>query len=70
MSLKNRAFSGIGSSLEWFDFSLYGFFAPIFSKIFCNYSPKFKKMKKVLDTVFLQKMYFQNDLATLFQNAF
>ncbi|MCD8524325.1 MAG: MFS transporter [Gammaproteobacteria bacterium] len=32
--MKNRALTAIGSSLEWFDFSLYGFFAPIFSQIF------------------------------------
>ena len=34
MSLKNRIFSGVGSSFEWFDFTLYGFFAPIFSQVF------------------------------------
>lgn len=34
MSLKNIIFIGLGGSLEWLDFSLYGFFAPIFSKIF------------------------------------
>lgn len=34
MLLKDRIFSGLGSSLEWFDFALYGFFGPIFSEIF------------------------------------
>lgn len=34
MLLKNRFLSGLGSSLEWFDFALYGFLAPIFSHIF------------------------------------
>lgn len=38
MSLKNRIFSGIGSSFEWFDFTLYGFFAPIFSQVFFSNS--------------------------------
>lgn len=32
--MKNRIFSGLGSSLEWFDFALYGFLGPIFSVIF------------------------------------
>lgn len=34
MLLKNKLLSGLGSSLEWFDFALYGFLAPIFSQIF------------------------------------
>ncbi|MES2204645.1 MAG: MFS transporter [Pseudomonadota bacterium] len=34
MSFKNTLLSGSGSSLEWFDFALYGFFAPIFSQLF------------------------------------
>ncbi|PIZ03676.1 MAG: hypothetical protein COY58_08180 [Gammaproteobacteria bacterium CG_4_10_14_0_8_um_filter_38_16] len=34
MSLKNNVFSAIGGSLEWFDFALYAFFAPIFASIF------------------------------------
>lgn len=34
MFLRQKMLSGFGSSLEWFDFALYGFFAPIFSKIF------------------------------------
>ncbi len=34
MLLKNRVFSGLGSTLEWFDFALYGFFGSTFSKIF------------------------------------
>jgi MHS family proline/betaine transporter-like MFS transporter len=34
MLLKNKILSSFGSSLEWFDFALYGFFAPIFSQIF------------------------------------
>lgn len=40
MLLKNKIFSGLGSSLEWFDFALYGFLAPIFSSLF--FSPAIK----------------------------
>ncbi len=32
--LINKFLSGFGSSLEWFDFALYAFFAPIFSEVF------------------------------------
>ena len=34
MSLNNRIFSSLGSSIEWFDFGIYGFFGPIFSNLF------------------------------------
>jgi MHS family proline/betaine transporter-like MFS transporter len=34
MLLKNKVFSSLGSSLEWFDFALYGFLGPIISQIF------------------------------------
>ena len=34
MFLRQKMLSGFGSSLEWFDFALYGFFCLIFSKIF------------------------------------
>jgi MFS transporter, MHS family, proline/betaine transporter len=36
--LKNRIFSGLGSSLEWFDFALYGYFGNIFSKVFFSHA--------------------------------
>jgi len=42
MLLKNRIFCGVGGSIEWFDFALYGFFAPIFSEIFFLHSYKNK----------------------------
>ncbi len=32
--MAKKFLSGLGSSLEWFDFALYGFFGPIFSEIF------------------------------------
>jgi len=31
---RNRIASGLGSILEWYDFSLYGFFAPVLAQIF------------------------------------
>lgn len=34
MLFRNKIFSGLGSSLEWFDFALYGFLGPIFSEVF------------------------------------
>jgi len=34
MLLKNRLFCGLGSSIEWFDFALYGFFGSIFAEKF------------------------------------
>jgi len=34
MLLKNRLFSSLGSSIEWFDFALYGFLGPIFAQVF------------------------------------
>lgn len=38
MLLKKSIFSGLGSSLEWFDFALYGFLGPIFAKIFFSHT--------------------------------
>jgi MHS family proline/betaine transporter-like MFS transporter len=32
--IRNRIASGLGSVLEWYDFSLYGFFAPVLAQIF------------------------------------
>lgn len=37
MLVKNRLLCGLGSSIEWFDFALYGFFSPIFSEIFFSH---------------------------------
>lgn len=34
MSLKNKFASGLGSVLEWYDFSLYGFFAPLLAQVY------------------------------------
>ncbi len=34
MILKSKIFCGLTCSIEWFDFALYGYFGPIFSKIF------------------------------------
>ena len=39
MSLKNNVFSSFGSSLEWCDFALYGYFGPIFAQIFFINTP-------------------------------
>lgn len=38
MLSKNRMFCGLGSSIEWFDFALYGFFGPLFSKLFFSHA--------------------------------
>jgi len=34
MRIRDKAASGIGSVLEWYDFSLYGFFAPLLAKLY------------------------------------
>ncbi len=34
MSVKDKIASGLGSVLEWYDFSLYGFFAPLLAQLF------------------------------------
>jgi len=34
MKLKNKIASGLGSVLEWYDFSLYGFFAPLLAELY------------------------------------
>lgn len=34
LKLKNKIASGFGSVVEWYDFSIYGFFAPFFPQIF------------------------------------
>lgn len=39
MQLKNNISCGLGCSLEWFDFALYGFFGPVFSKVFFPNAP-------------------------------
>ncbi len=38
MSFKSKFSCAAGCSLEWIDFSLYGFFGPIFSKLFFSHS--------------------------------
>lgn len=48
MWLKNRIFSGLGNSLEWFDFALYGFFGPIFSTIFFSSAAQFKWVSLII----------------------
>ena len=32
--IKNKIASGMGCILEWYDFSLYGFFAPIIAALY------------------------------------
>jgi MFS transporter, MHS family, proline/betaine transporter len=34
MSVKDKIASGLGSVLEWYDFSLYGFFAPLLAQLY------------------------------------
>src|SRR5438477_486716 len=34
MRFKNKIASGLGSVLEWYDFALYGFFAPLITQLY------------------------------------
>jgi MFS transporter, MHS family, proline/betaine transporter len=46
MSVKDKIASGLGSVLEWYDFSLYGFFAPLLAQLyFPNEAPAIGLLK-------------------------
>lgn len=46
MKIKDKIASGLGSVLEWYDFSLYGFFAPLLAQLyFPNSSPNIGLLK-------------------------